>query len=60
MATVSHDLRNPLSVAMTNVAFLGEADLPERRVEQVAGIIAGEGPARPVGALHAGRESRFT
>ena len=35
----------------------GEAELQERRVEQVAGIVAGEGTPGAVGALHAGRQA---
>ena len=34
-----------------------EAEFAERLVEQVAGIVAGEGPAGAVGALQAGREA---
>src|SRR4051794_12377955 len=35
----------------------GEAELEQGRVEQLAGIIAGEWPPGPVGALLAGREA---
>src|SRR5690606_33676753 len=35
----------------------GEADLPERGVEQVAGIVAGERAARAIGPLEAGGEA---
>ncbi len=34
-----------------------QPELLERGVEQIAGIVAGEGPAGAVGALQAGREA---
>ena len=34
-----------------------EAEFDQRRVEQVAGIIAGEGPPGAVGAAQAGRQA---
>ena len=39
------------------VVAAGEAEFDQRRVEQVAGIVAGERPAGAVGAAQAGREA---
>ena len=39
------------------IGALGEAVFEQRGVEQVAGIVAGEGTAGAVGALHARREA---
>src|SRR6185437_12425976 len=39
------------------VGPLREAELQERRIEELAGIIASEGSAGAVRALHAGRET---
>src|SRR6202040_4029921 len=38
------------------IGALGEAELQQGRIEQVAGIVAGEWPAGAVGAAHAGRQ----
>ena len=43
-------------VGVGAVDALGEAELQQGRVQQVAGIVAGEGPAGAVGALHSGRQ----
>ena len=43
-------------VGIGAIDSLGEAELQQGRVEQVAGIVAGERPAGAVGAAHSGRE----
>ena len=48
--------RSP-SFGIGAVGARGEAELQQGRVEEVAGIVAGEGPAGAVGALHAGRQA---
>ena len=39
------------------ISSFRESELGKGRVEQVAGVIAGEGPARAIGAVLTGRES---
>ena len=49
------DQRQPV-VGPRLIDAVGKAVFEQRRVQQVAGVIAGEGPAGAVGALHARRE----
>ena len=44
-------------IGARGISAAGEAEIDQRRVEQVAGIVAGERPAGAVGAAQAGRQA---
>ena len=44
-------------VGACGIGAAGEAEIDQRRVEQVAGIVAGERPAGAVGAAQPGRQA---